>query len=137
MLQQVASQGSGMTSARAVYLEGEYFYRKSDLLEAAKRFVAAAEAGASDAGLFRVRPLPGRGDDEARPAPDQVQVICEKDVGQLPIVALDSQGAQAAGGREMSKLRFLSLSWSSWRLLPWGLQTSRPSPPSPSSCCRR
>ncbi len=48
MLQQVVSQTSGVTAARAQYLEGEYFYRKGDLLEAARRFLTAASTGASD-----------------------------------------------------------------------------------------
>jgi len=48
MLQQVASQGTGMTAARAQYLQGEYFYRKGDLLEAARRFLTSASTGASD-----------------------------------------------------------------------------------------
>ncbi|MGA2765470.1 MAG: tetratricopeptide repeat protein [Spirochaetia bacterium] len=84
MLQQVAAQGSGMTSARAVYLEGEYFYRKSDLLEAAKRFVAAAEAGASDAdfsasALYRAAEMMKLGQ-----RPDQVQVIVKKMSDNIP-----------------------------------------------------
>ena len=48
LLQQVASKGTGATAGRAQYLEGEYFYRKGDLLEAARRFLLAAATGAVD-----------------------------------------------------------------------------------------
>jgi TolA-binding protein len=48
MLQQVVSQGTGMTAARAQYLQGEYFYRKGDLLEAARRFLTSGSTGAAD-----------------------------------------------------------------------------------------
>ena len=78
MLQKVASEGSGITAARAVYLEGEYFYRKSDLMEAAKRFVSAAATGAADAdfsasSLYRAAEMMKLGE-----RPDQVDALVKK-----------------------------------------------------------
>jgi len=84
MLQQVAAQGSGAAAARAQYLEGEYFYRKGDLMEAARRFVAAAGAGAADAdfsasAMYRaaeMMKLGGRA--------DQVQALVKKMTDSFP-----------------------------------------------------
>ncbi|HVP19370.1 MAG TPA: tetratricopeptide repeat protein [Spirochaetia bacterium] len=78
MLQKVASEGSGITAAKAVYLEGEYFYRKSDLMEAAKRFVSAAATGAADAdfsasSLYRAAEMMKLGE-----RPDQVDALVKK-----------------------------------------------------------
>ncbi len=78
MLQQVASQGSGVVAGRAEYLEGEYFYRKSDLMEAAKRFVSAAATGAADpdfsaSSLYRAAEMMKLGE-----RADQVQALVKK-----------------------------------------------------------
>jgi TolA-binding protein len=78
MLQQVASQGSGALAARALFLQGEYFYRKSDLMEAAKRFVAAAGTSGAEpdfaaSALYRAAVMMKLG---ARP--DQVQSLVKK-----------------------------------------------------------
>jgi TolA-binding protein len=48
MLASIVSSGDPATVYQARLLEGEYFYRKGDLLEASKRFLAAAVAGKSD-----------------------------------------------------------------------------------------
>ncbi|MGA2614003.1 MAG: tetratricopeptide repeat protein [Spirochaetia bacterium] len=84
MLQQVAAQGNGMVAARAQYLEGEYFYRKSDLMEAAKRFVAAAAAGTADSdfsasALYRAAEMMKLGE-----RPDQVQALAKKLTDSFP-----------------------------------------------------
>ncbi|MGO9410372.1 MAG: tetratricopeptide repeat protein [Spirochaetia bacterium] len=84
MLQQVVSQGSGMVAARAQYLEGEYFYRKSDLMEAAKRYVAAAATGAADAdfsasALYRAAEMMKLGE-----RPDQVQALVKRMTDSFP-----------------------------------------------------
>jgi len=84
MLQEVATQGSGAIAAQAQYLEGEYFYRKSDLMEAAKRFVAAAATGAADqdfsaSALYRAAEMMKLGD-----RPDQVQTLVKKMTDSYP-----------------------------------------------------
>jgi TolA-binding protein len=78
MLQQVSTQASGTVAAKALYLEGEYFYRKSDLMEAANRFVAAAGAGAANAdfsasSLYRAAEMMKLGE-----RLDQVKVLVAK-----------------------------------------------------------
>jgi TolA-binding protein len=84
MLQQVVSQGSGPLTARALYLEGEYFYRKSDLMEAARKFVDAAGAGAADpdfsaSALYRAAVMMKLGQ-----RPDQVQSLVKKLTDSFP-----------------------------------------------------
>lgn len=48
MLQPIIAGSDPAAASRAQYLAGEYFYRKGDLGEASKRFLAAAAKGASD-----------------------------------------------------------------------------------------
>jgi len=84
MLQQVAAQASGAMAANAQYLEGEYFYRRSDLMEAAKRFVAAAATGAGDqdfsaSALYRAAEMMKLGE-----RPDQVQALVKKMTDSFP-----------------------------------------------------
>ena len=84
MLQQIAAQGGGIESAKAQYLEGEYFYRKSDLMEAAKRFITAAANGAadpdfSDSALYRAAEMMKLGE-----RPDQVQALVTKMTSSFP-----------------------------------------------------
>ncbi len=84
MLQQVASQGNGVVAAKAQYLQGEYFYRKGDLMEGAKRFVTAAATGAADAdfsasALYRAAEMMKLGE-----RPDQVQALVKKMTDSFP-----------------------------------------------------
>jgi TolA-binding protein len=90
MLQQVAAQGRGAVLARARYLQGEYFYRKNDLMEAAKRFVAAAAASAaagstaadqdfSASALYRAAEMMKLGG-----RPDEVQTLVKKMTDSYP-----------------------------------------------------
>ena len=84
MLVQVAAQGNGAVAARAQYLQGEYFYRKNDLLEAAKRYVAAAGTGAADpdfsaSALYRAAEMMKLGQ-----RADEVQTLVKKMTDSFP-----------------------------------------------------
>jgi TolA-binding protein len=84
MLQQVSAQASGNVAAKAEYLQGEYFYRRSDLMEAAKRFVAASATGAAEpdfsaSALYRAAEMMKLGE-----RLDEVQTLVKKMTDDFP-----------------------------------------------------